>query len=117
VKKSQDEVDKALVVFCPKCKEKHSLKKCKVNNINLCNICDLEHCTGHCTGIPKLKATLKELGEEAQSSYFIGSRKPWKPRPPGMSQEFSFNPWNNVYNDQKFPWKYPTPPPTQFLSP
>lgn len=64
VQKSHDEVDKALVVFCPKCKEKHSLKECIVNSIILCNICDLYHSTGYYTELPRLKAVLKESSEE-----------------------------------------------------
>lgn len=112
VKKTQDESDKALAMFCPKCKEKHSLKECKVNNINLCNLYDMEHSTICCSELPRLKEALKESGEEAHSSYFIGSRKSWKPQSPGMSQYFSLNMWNNVCNTQQFPWQYPTPPPT-----
>lgn len=79
VKKAHDEADKALVVLYPKCKEKHSLKECRVNIINLCNICDLEHSTGYYLELPRLKAELKELSEEVQSYYFIGSIKPSQP--------------------------------------
>lgn len=113
VKKAQDEVDTNSVVFCLKCMEKHSLKECRVNIINLYNICDLEHSTGHCPELPRLKAMLKESSKEVQSSYFIGSRKPWKPRPPTMSQGLSsFNQWNNTFNTQQFSWKYSTPSPS-----
>lgn len=99
VKKEQDEDDKLLVVFFQKCKEKHSLKEWRANNISLCNIFDLEHSTRYYLELPKLKAILKESSEEVQSSYFIMSKKPWQ----GMSQYFSFNPWNNVYNSHKSP--------------
>jgi len=73
------EIDASLVVFFPICKDKHSRKESRVNSINLCNICDLEHSTGHCPELPRLKVVLKESSEEVQSSYFIASRKPWQP--------------------------------------
>jgi len=78
VKKSQNEVDAALAVFCPICRDKHSQKECRVNNIALYYICDLEHSIGHFLEIPKLKVMPKESSEEVQFSYFIRSRKPWK---------------------------------------
>jgi len=59
VKKAQNKDDVALVVFCPVCKDKNSQKECRVNNISLCNICDLEHSIRHCLEIPRLKVALK----------------------------------------------------------
>ena len=64
VKKAHDEFNKSLVVFCLKCKEKHSLRECRVNNINLCNICELEHPRGQCLELPRLKAVLRESSKE-----------------------------------------------------
>lgn len=105
-------------MFCPNCRKKHSLRECELNSISLCNICELEHSTGQCPELPRLKAVLRESSEEVQSSYFITPRRPWQQRPPSMCQYFSsFNSWNNAYNTQQYPWQYPTPPLAQFPSP
>jgi len=70
-----------------------------MNNISLCNIFELEHSTGKCSELPRLKAVPRESSEEVQSSYFITPRRSWKPQPLGMSYDFSsFNSWKNAYN-------------------
>lgn len=118
IKKTQGEADTILVVFYSKCRKKHPLRDFEINNISLCNICELEYSTCHCLELPRLKALVRESSEEVQSSYFIGSMIPWQPRPPGMSQDFSsFNLSNNAYNTQQYPWKYSTPSSSQFPSP
>lgn len=105
IKKARGEAYTTLAVFFLKCRKKHPLRDCEMNNISLCNICELEHSTGQCLELPRLKVVLRDSSGEVQSSYFIVPRRPWKPRPPGMSQDFSsFNSWNNAYNAQ-YPWQ------------
>jgi len=48
IKKSQGEVDSPLGLFCINCWKKHPLRECEMNNISLCNICELEHSTDQC---------------------------------------------------------------------
>jgi len=73
IKKTQGEVDTTLSVFCPKCRKKHPLRDCELNNISLCNICELEHSIGQRPELPRMKVVLRESSEELQSLYFIGS--------------------------------------------
>lgn len=107
IKKTQGEYDTPLALFCLNFQKKHPLRECEMNNIGLCNICELEHSIGQCMELLRLKVVLKESSEEVQYSYFITPRRPWQPLPLGMSQGFSsFNSWNNAYNAQQYPWKY-----------
>lgn len=93
-------------------------RECGLNSVSLCNICELGHSTNQCPELPRLKAVLQESREDIQSSYFIKSKRPWQPRPTDMPSYFSsFYPCNNVYNNQQYPWQYPTPSSTQFPSP
>ena len=38
-KEQQDQEDQALSIFCPKCRKKHPLKKCPLNNVQLWVMC------------------------------------------------------------------------------
>jgi hypothetical protein len=47
-KKKQEDEKTTLSIFCPKCREKHPLRECPLDNIKICAICVGEHPTEHC---------------------------------------------------------------------
>ena len=62
-KKNQDEQDQVLSIFCPKCRNKHPLRECPLDNIHVCGICIENHSTKNC---PKLKELQVNSMEEVQ---------------------------------------------------
>jgi len=51
-KKRQEEEDQMMAVFCPKCRKKHALKDCPLENVQVCAFCTENHDIFHC---PKVK--------------------------------------------------------------
>jgi hypothetical protein len=43
-------------IFCPKCRKKHALHECPLDNIKMCKICARLHTTEDCPSLPGLKA-------------------------------------------------------------
>jgi len=75
-------------------------------SISICGICEQKHVTNSCPSLPGLKAVYQGANEETEQICFIGQRRPWKPRPPGMVQDpssFYSAFWTNQKN-----WKYPS---------
>ena len=99
-KKKQVESEKALSIFCSKCRQKHPLRECPLNSVELCGLCEQGHPTSLYPAIPKLKATMQGSEEEVEQAYFVNQWKPWKQRSQGMNSDTasSFNSWNNIYN-------------------
>lgn len=56
-------------------------------SISICGICEQKHVTNSCPSLPGLKAVYQGANEETEQICFIGQRRPWKPRPPGMVQD------------------------------
>lgn len=98
--RKQREVEKALAILCSQCQKKHPLRECPLNS---CTICEQDHSTKKCPSLLGLKEIYKEVGEDVEATYFVGSKKPWKSRPPCMMQDYfsPFNSWSNVYNVQR----------------
>lgn len=52
-------------IFFPKCRKKHHLRECPLDNIYVCGICVERHLTENCLKIVELKATNKKESEAA----------------------------------------------------
>jgi undecaprenyl pyrophosphate synthase len=79
VKQKQAESDQALSIFCLKCRKKHPLRECPLNNVQVCLICELDHATDQCPSLPGVKASMKVTNEEAEAVYLITQRRQWQP--------------------------------------
>ena len=119
VKQNHNEIKKAMTIFCAKCKQKHPLKEFSLNTIEACTICEHAHPTKMCPSLPGPKAVYQETKQETEPTYFIGPKKPWKPRPQGTIQGMHQDPslYFNMYSQpaQHPTWQgsqqyqYPTP--------
>jgi len=78
-KQKQDEAEKALSIFCPKCRSRHPWEECPLKSIEVCTICELYHATQFFPSLPGIKETLQEICGEYESTYFLAQKKPWKP--------------------------------------
>eukprot|EP00253_Pinus_taeda_P006588 PITA_06588 len=50
-KKIQEEEDQMMAIFCPKCRKKHALKDCPLENIQVCAFCTENHAIFHCSKV------------------------------------------------------------------
>lgn len=76
-KKRQDEQEKELSIFCPKCRRKHALKECLLYNVQICGFCTENHDTKDCTKMNILQNYNLEANAEMENMYFMGARRPW----------------------------------------
>lgn len=59
-----EELEKALSMFCSKCRKKHALRECPADSIEVCQICEAEHSTHQCPSLPNIKvAYLADQGD------------------------------------------------------
>ena len=100
-----------MTVFCPKCRKKHALKECPLENIQVCAFCTENHDIFHCSKIKVLQNYNLEANAEMENLYLMGARRPWKMRPPGMFQNPNLQfpahdqiPIQNSWN-VPMPWK------------
>ena len=90
-------------IFCPRCRTKHTQRKCPLNNISICHICTEEHLTDNCPSLPGLQAIYKsgDVGETSR-------RPPWKSR---------YQPAYQIFPPQSPPYYSPYQQPQQWNNP
>jgi hypothetical protein len=64
LKKKWEEEEVALAIFFLKCRKRHPLKECPLDQIEICGICEEEHSTSKCPSLPwfKRKSIRKQVG-------------------------------------------------------
>jgi hypothetical protein len=113
IKKKQEEENPILSIFCPKCRKRHPLRECPLDNISVCAICTENHKTEDCPSLPGLQAIFK--GGEAPGTQFA-PKKPWQPRNPNANAYQEPAPQSSSYyppfsQQQQHPWNWPSWPP------
>ena len=83
-KQKQMEAEQNLVIFCPRCRKKHSHKEFPLDAVQTCAICTKDHLTKSYPSLPGLKAVYKEAEEEPESVYFLNQCRQWQPRHSSM---------------------------------
>lgn len=93
-------MEKALALLCSKCRKKHCLRECPVDNIVVCQICEDDHYTDHCPSLLEIKESYIADYEVVNALYAMESQKPWQSRPTCMSQQDSrfFYAQNQMWN-------------------
>jgi len=119
VKKKQADSDMALSILCSKCRNKHPLRECPLNSVQVCLIFELDHGTEQCPSLLGVKESMHATNEEAKAVYLITQRRQWNMRGQGMNPLFShatFNYWNNMNNRLQY-GQMNVPPPNQMAPP
>lgn len=70
-------MEKALVMFCSKCRKKHALSECPVDSIEVCRICEAEHFTHQCPSLPEIKAAYLAYQGAINALYAMAPQRPW----------------------------------------
>ena len=68
--------DEDLDIFCSRCKNKHPVKNCPLNEISVCGVCTKNHETDDFPSLPRLQAIYEGVGKPTSQAV---QRKPWKP--------------------------------------
>lgn len=111
-KKIKEEEDQLMAIFCPKCRKKHALKDCPLENIQVCAFCTENHDIFHCSKVKILQnCNVKAANTDMENVYFMGAKRPWQPRPPppGMfpNQNLQFPTQDQMYSQNS--WNVPMP--------
>jgi len=56
IKRKQEEAERALAIFCPRCTRRHPRNKYPLNSIDFCSVYEEDHSIGKCPSLPGLKA-------------------------------------------------------------
>jgi len=57
-KKKQEEEEQTMLIFCPKCRKKHLLQECPLDNIHVCGLCMENHVIDDCPTLKVLQGRL-----------------------------------------------------------
>lgn len=102
--KKQQQEEQTMSIFFPKCRKKHLLRECHLDNIHVCGHCKENHVTDNC---PTLKELQEGQLEETQGFYYVAPRRAWKPCFAGTSQQCPQQfPQNFQYQNS---WNTPIP--------
>ena len=55
IKRKQEEAERALAIFCPRCTRRHPRNECPLNCIKICLVYEENHSTNKCPSLPRLK--------------------------------------------------------------
>jgi hypothetical protein len=112
IRKKQEEENHVLSIFCSKCRKRHPLRECPLDNISICAICVEDHKTEDCPSLPGLQAIFK--GGEAPGTQ-PALKKPWQPRYPNANAYQESAPQPSSYYppfppQQQQQWNWPSWP-------
>jgi hypothetical protein len=113
IRKKQEEENHVLSIFCSKCRKRHPLRECPLDNVSVCAICAEDHKTEDCPFLPGLQAIFK--GGEAPGTQ-PAPKKPWQPRNPNENAYQESAPQPSSYyppfsQQQQHQWSWPNWPP------
>ena len=74
-------------IFFPKCRKKHALHECPLDNIKICEIYATSHTTKDFPSLLGLKAVYQWENQSLEQSCYVAPRRPWQPHQPSMVQD------------------------------
>jgi len=110
-KKKQEDENHIMSIFCPKCRKKHALKDCPLENIQVCALCTEHHDMFNYPKVKVLQNCNMAPNTEMENVYYMGTKRPWQPRPatqgmfPNQNLQFPMN--DQMYAQNS--WNIPMP--------
>jgi hypothetical protein len=109
-----------MAIFCPKCRKKHALKDCPLENIQVCAFCTEHHDMFNCPKVKVLQNCNMAANTEMENVYYMGAKRPWQPRPapqgmfPNQNLQFPMNDQMYAQNSWNvpMPWQHQNQPTT-----
>jgi len=123
IRKKQEEAERALAIFCPRCIRKHPRNECPLHSIEVCFFYEEDHPMNQCPSLPGFKAMYQGAEVAIETLYFMNQRRPHGPKPyqqgmQGTSQTY-YNPNQSTHIPSWGPPTHPswsTPPPWSYPS-
>lgn len=76
----QEEVERALTIFFPRCTRRHPRNEVPLSSIEVCSICEENNSTDKCPSLPKLKVVYQGVEGVTEQLYYINQRRTLGPR-------------------------------------
>jgi len=71
IKRKQEEAERALAIFCPRCTRRHPRNECPLNSIEVCSVCEEDHSMNQCPSLPGLKVAYQGAEGATKPLYFM----------------------------------------------
>jgi len=111
IKRKQEEAERALAIFCPRCTRRHPWNECPLNSIEVCLVCEEDNSTDKCPSLPGLKAVYQGAEGAIEPLYFMNQRRPHGPRPYQQGMQGTSQAYYNPNQVTSIPsWGPPTHP-------
>lgn len=81
IKRKQQEAERALAIFCPRCTRKHPRNECPLHSIEVCLVCEEDHPTNQCPSLLRNKAAYQGAEGATEPLYLMNQRRPHGPIP------------------------------------
>jgi len=120
IKRRQDEEERALVIFCPRCTNRHPSNECPLNSIKVCSICEENHSTDKYPSLLGLDAIYQGAEGVTEQIYYINQKRPHGPRPYQQGMQGTSQTYYNLNQVTSIPSWAPLlilPGPRLFLGP
>jgi len=75
IKRKQEEVEKSLEIFYPKCTNKYAWNECPLNNVEICGIFYKNNKISQYPSLPSLKGVCQGAKENMEKLWFINQRR------------------------------------------
>lgn len=123
IKRKQEEVERSLAIFCPRCIRRHLGNEWPLNSIKIFSICKENHSIDKCSSLSGLKVVYQGADGVTEHLCYFNQRRPHGPRPyqEGMqgSSHAYYNPNQTIVIPSQGPPAHPsqsTPPPWSYAS-
>lgn len=101
IKRKQEEAERDLAIFCPRCTRRHPRNECPLNSIEVCSLCEEDHPTNKCPSFPRLRVAYQGAEGATEPLYFMNQRRPHGSMP-------SWSPLAHPSWSTPPPWSYPS---------
>jgi len=79
IQRKQEEVERALTIFCPRCTRKNPRNECALHSIEVCFVCERDHPMNQCPSLPGIKAAYQRAKGATEPLYYMNQRRPHGP--------------------------------------
>jgi len=75
MKRKQEEAERALAIFFPRCTRRHPRNECPLNSIEVCSVCEENHSIDKFSSFPILKFVYQGTEGVTEQLYYINQRR------------------------------------------
>ena len=111
IKIKQEEAERALTIFFPRCTRRHPRNECPLNSIEVGLVCEENHSTDKCPSLPGLKVVYQGAEGVTEQIYYINQRRSYGPRTHQQGMQGTSQAYYNPNQVPSIPsWGHPAHP-------